>query len=71
MIIWFFYALTMRAREKGTQSKKEAAEGRRRRVKLASLLRLETKRKTSRNWHSLSYTLTLTEVEAKYGRDRD
>ena len=36
----------MRAREKGTQSKKEAEEGRRRRVKLASLLRLETKRKT-------------------------
>ena len=66
-----FYALTVRAREKGTQTKKEAEEGRRRRAKFAILLRLETKRKTSRNWHSLSYTLTLTEVEAKYGRDRD
>ena len=66
----------MRAREKGTQSKqsviKKEAKEERRRVKFAKLVKAGDQEEDFKEC-SLSYTLTLNEVEAKYfpGRARD
>ena len=63
----------MKAEKKGTQSKyttikKEAEEGRRR-VKFAKLV-TSGDQEEDFGEHSLSYTLTLNEVEAKYFSER-
>ena len=69
-----FYALAkVKAEKKGTQSKyttikKEAEEGRRR-VKFAKLVTSGDEEEDFGE-HSLSYTLTVNEVEAKYFSER-
>ena len=73
MIIWFFTLWQRWGEKKGTQSKKttikkEAEEGRRR-VKFAKLV-TSGDQEEDFGEHSLSYTLTLNEVETKYFSER-